>query len=215
MAFRRTAGYVTALLAIVSLVKLATGEDGMPQPKQEELPSARSSFAVAVSGFQERYTVEEPVPLLVAFGYNGDAAAYVRYDLTMVVNDAAGHEVVPTEPIETPPTPNLGWYMERNGKQVLTLPVTIFEPGQAMAELNKDALADWRSLDQGTYYVRAVARVRIFEQEDIIIRKDMKPTTWVEAVKDADPLEQFSVRSEQVKVALVAKEEEPEEAPAQ
>jgi len=178
------------------------------QAKEEEASSVKDLFAVATNAFGEKHAAGDGIALLVAFGYKGDTPVRVRFDIGMVVQDTTGRKVLPTDSVEEPPPPDPSWYMEREGKQVLMLPVTVLQPNQAVAELNTDALKEWRSLGEGTYYVRAVARVRVFDEKDIVIRKNMTPRTWVEAVKDAAALERFLIRSQPVKITLVPKDDE-------
>jgi parallel beta-helix repeat protein len=134
--------------------------------------------------FEDTYDSGQQVPIEISITNSTQRPAYVFVDESgfiktyVRVEDANGTAI--SVPIASPPPPPRHYYIEIDGRKVLTVPVKQIEPGQTVSLFIQDALESYHEyLEEGTYYLKPSDITVIHQAGLIITRDDVSHPRWI------------------------------------
>lgn len=174
------AAFACVLIAAVNYGGLASREvsNGREEP-----------ITITPGALKSDYDLQEPVGIALHIANNGSEPFYIYMDhsgvidylVDITVRDANNVKIWWSDKLETVQAPPPHYYLKRDGKSILTVPVTEVKPGQSVQAMIPDVLKVYRHrLQRGTYCLTLGYMPVIHEVSSIITRKDVPHPLWID-----------------------------------
>ena len=160
-------------------------------PEEDAITEFQKRISVNMKTLKDVYEVGERAPLVLAIANHSSEPVYSLLgesdfrDGFSMVKDANG-TIISGGPI---PDPNVSlpsyWYMEKDGRRVLTMP--LYEiPGKAVRILViEDALRrHYGRIAEGIYFLSLGDIEILHDVEDVIVREGLPERLWVDPTSD-------------------------------
>lgn len=185
----------TAAACIICLVAI------QPQARSEKgRDDLASSFDLQLQSQKYDYDAGEPVVLSLTLRYHGDQGILVvdSDNSVIEVKDSLGTVIVSKEPVQEPPPPPADWYVDVEGKRVLSEPLRDLRKNDKHSWTVPDALRAYH-LGPGTYRVLAKTGVTAHSEGKAFSRNHAKAKRWAPA---SEAVERIVLTSNEIVIRI-------------